>query len=115
MSENNQSNPNWERQTIEKLAFSAIAEQKRARRWGIFFKSLTFVYLFFLLFYAMDWVGGGSKSGLDHTALIDIQGVIGSSNEVNADSVLSSLEDAYENKHTKGIILRINSPGGSPV
>ncbi|HSH72903.1 MAG TPA: S49 family peptidase [Methylophilaceae bacterium] len=115
MSENNQNNPNWERQTIEKLAFSAIAEQKRARRWGIFFKSLTFVYLFFLFFYATGWVGGGSKSGLDHTALIDIQGVIGSSNEVNADSVLSSLEDAYDNKHTKGIILRINSPGGSPV
>lgn len=115
MSENNQSNPNWERQTIEKLALSAIAEQKRSRRWGIFFKSLTFIYLFVLLFYGMDWIGGSGKSSLDHTALIDIQGVIGSSDEVNADSVISSLEEAYESKHTKGVILRINSPGGSPV
>jgi len=115
MSENNQSNPNWERQTIEKLALSAISEQKRSRRWGIFFKSLTFIYLFVLLFYGMDWIGGSGKSSLDHTALIDIQGVIGSSDEVNADSVISSLEEAYESKHTKGVILRINSPGGSPV
>jgi protease-4 len=111
-------NPNesdWQRQTIEKLAFSAIKEQRRARHWGIFFKSLTFIYLFILLFYAMDWIGEGPSAGLDHTALIDIQGVIGSDAEVNADSVINSLQSAYDNKHTKGVILRINSPGGSPV
>jgi protease IV len=105
----------WERQTIEKLAFSAIKEQRRARHWGIFFKSLTFIYLFVLLFYAMDWIGEGSNASVEHTALIDIQGVIGSDDTVNADSVISSIKDAYENKRTKGIILRINSPGGSPV
>jgi len=110
----NQNTPDWERKTIEKLAFSAIAEQKRTRRWGIFFKSLTFIYLFVLLFYAMDWVPSG-KVSINHTAMIDIQGVIGSSDEVNADSFISSLQDAYDNEHTKGIILRINSPGGSPV
>lgn len=105
----------WQRQTIEKLAFSAIKEQRRARHWGIFFKSLTFIYLFILLFYAMDWIGEVPTAGLDHTALIDIQGVIGSDAEVNADSVITSLQSAYGNKHTKGVILRINSPGGSPV
>jgi protease-4 len=111
-------NPNesdWQRQTIEKLAFSALKEQRRARHWGIFFKSLTFIYLFILLFYAMDWIGEGPSASLDHTALIDIQGVIGSDSEVNADSVIDSLQSAYDNKHTKGVILRINSPGGSPV
>jgi protease-4 len=113
-----QPNPNesdWQRQTIEKLAFSALKEQRRARHWGIFFKSLTFIYLFILLFYAMDWIGEGPSASLDHTALIDIQGVIGSDSEVNADSVINSLQSAYDNKHTKGVILRINSPGGSPV
>ncbi len=105
----------WERQTIEKLAFSAIKEQRRARHWGIFFKSLTFIYLFVLLFYAMDWIGEGTSASVEHTALIDIQGVIGSDDTVNADSVISSIKDAYDNKRTKGIILRINSPGGSPV
>lgn len=115
MSDMQHNDPNWERNTIEKLAFSAVQEQRRSRKWGILFKSLTFIYLFALLFIAMDWVGGSSAAKLDHTALIDIQGVIGSGEEVSADSVTSSLQAAYENKRTKGIILRINSPGGSPV
>ena len=115
MSENNQNSPNWERQAIEKIALSAITEQRRARRWSIFFKSLVFIYLFIVLFVAMGWVGGKDGSNTAHTALIDIQGVIGSGDEVNADSVISSLQSAYDNKYTKGIILRINSPGGSPV
>lgn len=115
MSDTNQNDPNWERQTLEKLAFAAIREQRRNRFWGVLFKSLTFIYLFMLLFYAMDWVGGDGSANSDHTALIDIYGVIGSDDQVNADDVIGSLESAYENKHTKGIILRINSPGGSPV
>jgi len=115
MSDINQNDPNWERQTLEKLAFSAIREQRRNRFWGVLFKSLTFIYLFMLLFYALDWVGGDGSANSDHTALIDIYGVIGSDDQVSADDVIGSLESAYENKHTKGIILRINSPGGSPV
>ncbi len=115
MSDTNQNDPNWERQTLEKLAFAAIREQRRNRFWGVLFKSLTFIYLFMLLFYALDWVGGDSSANSDHTAIIDIYGVIGSDDQVSADDVIGSLESAYENKHTKGIILRINSPGGSPV
>jgi len=97
------------------LVFSALKEQRRARHWGIFFKSLTFAYLFVLLFYALDWIGGGAGAVTDHTALIDFQGEIGSNAEITADSAIASLQSAYDNKHTKGIILRINSPGGSPV
>lgn len=107
--------PNWERQTIEKLAISALQEQKRARNWSIFFKTLTFLYLFVLLFFALEWIGPSGNSMGPHTALIDIDGVIGVGEEVNADNTLSSLRAAFEDKHTKGIILRINSPGGSPV
>jgi protease-4 len=107
---------NWERQTLEKLAFSSLQEQRRARHWSIFFKVLTFVYLFALLFIAMDWIGpGGVGATVSHTALIDIQGEIGAEGEVTADNTISSLQSAFDDKHTKGIILRINSPGGSPV
>jgi len=105
----------WQRDTIEKLASSALREQRTARRWSIFFKSLIFIYLFIVLFYALGLVGGGKKSSASHTALIDIAGVIEAGGEVNADSVMTSLQDAYDNKGTKGIIFRINSPGGSPV
>ena len=106
---------NWERQTIEKLAFSSLQEARRARNWSIFFKTLTFVYLFALLFLAMEWIGPSGGSLGPHTALIDIDGEIGVNAEVSADNTLASLRAAFDDKHTKGVILRINSPGGSPV
>lgn len=105
----------WQRDVIEKLAFSALAEQKTARRWSTLFKGLTFGYLFILLLMALGVFSDSKKTFDTHTALIDISGVIEAGGEVNADAVMSSLHDAYESKGTKGIILRINSPGGSPV
>ena len=111
MSEDN----NWQQQTIEKLALSGLQEQKSARRWSIFFKALIFIYLFVVLFLALGWLGGTKAGTGEHTALIEIAGVIEAGGDVNADSVITSLNDAYESKGTKGIILRINSPGGSPV
>jgi protease-4 len=105
----------WAQTTLEKIALAGLAEQKSARRWSVFFKSLTFLYLFFLLMLAIGWLGDGKAPSSAHTALIDVKGVIEPGGEVNADSVMGSLNDAYENKGTKGIILRINSPGGSPV
>jgi protease-4 len=110
----NNNDTQWQRNTIEKLATSALSEQKSARRWGIFFKLLTFGYLFTILFVALGWVGGKDKSG-EHTALIEVAGTIEAGGAVNADAFINSLHDAYEDKGTKGIILRINSPGGSPV
>lgn len=106
--------PNWERQTLEKVALAAITEQKKSRQWGIFFKVLTFAYLVIILFAFMGWMGGGEKVMGKHTALVDLQGVI-SSDEVNADMIMSGLQAAFEDKKTQGVILRINSPGGSPV
>lgn len=105
----------WAQKSLEKIALAGLAEQKSARRWSVFFKSLTFLYLFFLLLLAIGWLGDGKAPSTAHTALIEVKGVIEPGGEVNADSVMGSLNDAYENKGTKGIILRINSPGGSPV
>ncbi|MGB9129920.1 MAG: S49 family peptidase [Thiobacillus sp.] len=105
---------NWERAVLEKLALSAIQEQRRSRHWSILFKTLGFLYLFIVLFLAAGWFGGDGVSIKEHTALIDLQGVI-SADQTSADSVISSLQGAFEDKKTKGVILRINSPGGSPV
>lgn len=105
----------WALRTVEKIALAGLQEQKTARRWSVLFKSLTFIYLFFLLMMLLGWVGQSKSTSIAHTALIDISGVIEAGGQVNADAVISSLNDAYDNKGTKGIILRINSPGGSPV
>ncbi len=107
-------NNQWQQQTIEKLALSGLKEQQTARRWSTFFKILTFIYLFFLLMLALGWVGDKGVAG-PHTALIEIAGVIEPGGEVNADAVIGSLNEAYDNVNTKGIILRFNTPGGSPV
>ena len=115
MADKKSNDAHWEREALENIALTAIQEQKRNRFWSILFKTLTFVYLFLILFYMLNWIGGNAtRSTSSHTALIDLQGEIGV-DQVNADSVISSLQEAYENKHTKGVILRINSPGGSPV
>jgi protease IV len=109
-------NNNWERSVLEKLAMSAVQEQRRARHWGIFFKVLTFGYLFILLFLFLGWTGGKVDGTLGkHTALIDLNGVISADSNANADNLIGSLQDAFKDKNTAGIILRINSPGGSPV
>jgi protease-4 len=105
----------WQRNVIEKLATAALSEQKTARRWSTFFKGLTFTYLLILLLMLLGVFGDEKKTFDEHTALIEINGVIQAGGEVTADAVMASLNDAYESKGTKGIILRINSPGGSPV
>ncbi len=104
----------WERQTIEKLAFAALAEQKARRRWGIFFKVLGFGYLTLVLFTFVDW-GSGSAHENRHTAVIYLQGVIEAKGEANAEKINAALQSAFEEKASAGVVLRINSPGGSPV
>lgn len=107
-------NPNWERDVLEKVALSAVVEQRRARRWGIFFKALGFVYLTFLIVLLAGLVKGDVNKMGKHTALVDLQGVI-ASDKANADMMITGLKDAFEDKNTQGVIMRINSPGGSPV
>jgi protease IV len=115
MSEADKSDPaNWERSVLEKLALSAVQEQRRTRHWGILFKTLTFLYLFIVLFLAAGWFGSDGVSIKEHTALIDLQGVI-AADQASADSIIGSLQGAFDDKKTRGVILRINSPGGSPV
>ncbi len=105
----------WQQTVLEKLATDALKEQRTARRWGTLFKVLTFAYLFMLLFYGMGLIGQNKTLSDSHTAMIDIEGVIQAGGDVDADAVLSSLQTAFDDEGTKGVILRINSPGGSPV
>ncbi len=115
MTEENKQDNSWAQDALERLASAGLKEQKAARRWNIFFKVLLFIYLFILLFLMLGWLGDGKTKAGKHTALIDINGVIEPGGEVNADAVMGGLRDAYDDKGTQGVILRINSPGGSPV
>jgi protease-4 len=107
--------PNWERQLLEKLALAALQEQRTKRRWGIFFKLATLSYLVVVLFLLVD--GGASEQLADgrQTALVHLQGTIEAQGEASAENINDALEAAFADHRTAGVILRMNSPGGSPV
>src|SRR3954469_9907084 len=109
-------NTSWERELVTKLATDALAEQKRRRRWGIFFKFLTFAYVTFLLVALIDWEGRADlASGKKHTAMVELNGIISPGADASAEKINNALQAAFKDKNTQGVIMRINSPGGSPV
>ena len=103
---------------IENLVNGLFKEQKTTRRWGILFKSLTFIYLFAILafyFYSQQSDDDTSNEGGFHTAIIDLAGPIAAGSEASADILVGSLRRAFKSSGTKAVIMRINSGGGSPV
>lgn len=110
--------PAWEREALAKLATAALTEQRRSRRWGILFKSLILLYLFIVLFAVLGsgpLLGTSETTSGPHTALIDINGTIMQGGEADADRIAQGLQRAFQDEGTQAVILRINSPGGSPV
>jgi len=106
----------WERELVTRLASAALKEQRRARLWGIFFKLLTFAYITFILLMAVDWKGRADLAGgKKHTAMVDLSGLIAPGSDASADKITAALQAAFKDKNTQGVIIRINSPGGSPV
>ncbi len=105
----------WARNVLENLVQATLKEQRSSRRWGIFFKLMFLGYLFLILY--TYWPGKLVDESLAgrHTALIDINGVIAEDRDASADYIVDSLREAFDNKHAAAILLRINSPGGSPV
>jgi len=112
--------PQWERAVLEKVALGALEEQRRARQWGTIFKLLWFILAFMVLSAWIGWIGrpdGDSLSATSgkHTALIDLDGVIAPGGRTSADRINKALQRAFKDGNTQGVVLRINSPGGSPV
>jgi protease IV len=107
--------PQWERTLLEKIAFASLKEQKAKRHWGIFFKLATLAYLIAVLVLVVDW--GGPEKLVDgkHTALINVHGTIEATGDASAEKINGALQSAFDDKGTAGVIMRINSPGGSPV
>ena len=108
----------WQADVINRLAFAAVNEQRRHRRWSIFFKALFFAYLLLILLMAyLPSDTGKTKLGKagSHTALVEVKGIIADGAEAGADNIIQGLRAAFKQENAKAVILRINSPGGSPV
>ena len=105
----------WE--LLEKAVLASTREQRKSRLWGIFFKFLMFAYLIgVLVIYAQNVHLNnipGSTGG--HVAVVDVKGEISADNEASAENIIAGLRAAFDHPDTKVVVLKINSPGGSPV
>ncbi len=107
---------NWEHSVLEQLARDALEERRRARRWGIFFKSLTFGLIFAAIAATLLEISSKERVCLDAcTALVEVRGELDASGRASAERVIAGLQAAFKNTGTKAVVVRINSPGGSPV
>ncbi|MFZ6656082.1 S49 family peptidase [Undibacterium sp. TJN19] len=106
---------NWERQLLEKLATDSLREQRLRRRWGIFFKFVFLTVIIFGFYYFSDYATGEMENLGHHTALIEIDGNIESEGAGSAHSVIPALNRAFADPGSVAVVVRINSPGGSPV
>ena len=115
VNESNEDRSSWK--LLEKTLLAGVQEQRRARRWGIFFKLLTFIYLFgaLMMFSPLLQLGDDKNASGSHTAVINVRGMIADEESASADNIVGALRAAFEDANTKGVVLRINSPGGSPV
>ncbi len=104
-----------EQQLLKSIAGQALLEQRRARRWGIFFKLLTFAYLIVALWLVYPGFKSTTDQRKPHTALVRVEGVIAADQKASANNSIRGLRQAFEAKNAKAVLLLINSPGGSPV
>jgi protease-4 len=107
---------NWERAVLEKLAMAALKEQRAARQWGIFFKLVALGMLMLVIGALLGWFDTrDGTSGGKHTAIVELTGVIEAEGRASAENIIAGLQAAFKDSNTQGVIVKINSPGGSPV
>jgi protease-4 len=113
---NRSGSPGWERSVLEKLVLGLVEEKRRARRWSIFFRLIGLAIVVGLGLLLSGQFSAFDKTAVGkHTALVEVAGVIDAGAEANADAINASLRAAFEDANTAGVVIRLNSPGGSPV
>lgn len=108
---------NWSRETLRDIALEGIKERRRARRWGIFFKLLVVVYIagMSVVAFLPNGLFAGDTVSEPHAGVVRLEGRIMANSPASASKILEGIESALSAKHSRGVILQINSPGGSPV
>lgn len=105
----------WERDVLEKVLMATLREQRAARRWRIFFRFAGLGILLVIFFAVFDFKGDSTIGTGKHTAMVSLDGEIAAGTPASAESINASLQAAFADSNAAGVILKINSPGGSPV
>src|SRR5437773_9595340 len=96
---------NPERLMFERLARDMLEERRRARRWGIFFRLLTFAFVFASLFVMVAAITTREKICIDKcTALVEVRGTLEANGRSSAEHIISGLQSAFKNTSTKGVV-----------
>ncbi len=105
----------WERELLERLAFAALKEQRRARRWGIFFRLVVLAIVITVIYLSVSGSWGKGTFAGRYTAVVQLDGQISAGGEASAGNVIAGLRAAFASTQTAGVIISADSPGGSPV
>ena len=100
---------------LEQVARSLLRDRRNEQRWRVFFRLAwlgVVLAVLWGLFVARNHVKSASGP---HTALVEVRGEIAADSEASADGLVAALKSAFEDKGAQAVVLRINSPGGSPV
>ena len=101
--------------TLEKVANELLRQQRSASRWRNFFRLAWLTLALLVLWVALSRAHVPAASGMPHTALVDLRGEISADSPASAESLVLALTSAFEHVGSQAVVLRINSPGGSPV
>ena len=107
--------PGWERNTLEKLAFASLNEQKATRRWKTFVRLSWLLFFVVLVWMVLHRGSPATSTTVAHTAVVEIKGEIAAGADASAEFINAALKAAFEDEGAKAVVLLINSPGGSPV
>ncbi|MCW5636950.1 MAG: signal peptide peptidase SppA [Rubrivivax sp.] len=101
--------------TLERLAAGVVLHQRSERRWRNFFRACWFALALAIAWGLFARTAGPMATGSPHTALIELRGEIAADSEASAEGLLGALKQAFQDPGARAVVLRINSPGGSPV
>jgi len=100
---------------LERLAGELLAQRRTERRWRVFFRLSWLGLAVFLVAATLVQQAGPMAPNTPHTALVELRGEISADGEASAEALVSALKSAFEDEAARAVVLRINSPGGSPV
>lgn len=102
-----QNNVFSDKSIIQEILLDSLNQKRRSKRWKVYIFLFILMLFFSFIFY--------NNKNVDHVAIVEISGLISDKNRTNAKSIVAALNDAFSNKYSKAIVLRINSAGGTPV
>lgn len=117
--EQNRTSPSeGEQGALALLLRDMLTEQRRTRRfrwiWGAI-KLVIFVLVIMSIIGMFNWESEPPAAARDHVGIVKVSGIIAPDSEASADDIITGLDDAFDNKNTRAVVLLINSPGGTPV